>query len=41
MANPHATVAWTLGATFGLLTGKAPYDAYGIVDIFSCIMADS
>ena len=24
---PHATVAWTLGATFGLLTGKAPYDA--------------
>tara|TARA_Y100000589_G_scaffold102625_1_gene96850 strand:- start:13026 stop:13697 length:672 start_codon:yes stop_codon:yes gene_type:complete len=24
---PHATIAWTLGATFGLLTGKAPYDA--------------
>ncbi len=24
---PHATVAWTLGTTFGLLTGKAPYDA--------------
>ena len=24
---PHATVAWILGATFGLLTGKAPYDA--------------
>ena len=24
---PHATVAWVLGATFGLLTGKAPYDA--------------
>ena len=23
---PHATVAWTLGTTFGLLTGKAPYD---------------
>lgn len=23
----HATIAWTLGATFGLLTGKAPYDA--------------
>ena len=25
---PHATVAWTLGATFGLLTGKSPYDAF-------------
>ena len=24
---PHATVAWMLGTTFGLLTGKAPYDA--------------
>jgi len=24
---PHATLAWVLGATFGLLTGKAPYDA--------------
>lgn len=24
---PHATVAWALGTTFGLLTGKAPYDA--------------
>ncbi len=24
---PHATIAWTIGATFGLLTGKAPYDA--------------
>ena len=24
---PHATIAWTLGATFGFLTGKAPYDA--------------
>ena len=24
---PHAMIAWTLGATFGLLTGKAPYDA--------------
>ncbi len=24
---PHATVAWTLGTAFGLLTGKAPYDA--------------
>ena len=24
---PYATIAWTLGATFGLLTGKAPYDA--------------
>ena len=24
---PHATVAWTLGTPFGLLTGKAPYDA--------------
>ena len=24
---PHATIAWTLGATFGLLTGKSPYDA--------------
>ena len=24
---PHATIAWTFGATFGLLTGKAPYDA--------------
>ena len=24
---PHATIAWALGATFGLLTGKAPYDA--------------
>ena len=25
---PHATVAWTLGTAFGLLTGKAPYDAF-------------
>ena len=24
---PHATVAWTLGTVFGLLTGKSPYDA--------------
>lgn len=24
---PHATVAWVLGTTFALLTGKAPYDA--------------
>lgn len=24
---PHATVAWVLGTTFSLLTGKAPYDA--------------
>ena len=24
---PHATIAWVLGATLGLLTGKAPYDA--------------
>jgi HAD superfamily hydrolase (TIGR01490 family) len=24
---PHATVAWTLGTVFGLLTGKVPYDA--------------
>ena len=24
---PHATVAWTRGTAFGLLTGKAPYDA--------------
>ena len=24
---PHSTVAWVLGTTFALLTGKAPYDA--------------
>ncbi len=24
---PHATIAWSLGTVFGLLTGKSPYDA--------------
>lgn len=24
---PHATIAWSLGTVFGLLSGKSPYDA--------------